>query len=129
MANYDVVVTNAKAYHDPLIDNKKRLALLIYAKAIDYILTIDYTTAAGQKLIVSNAVKALAGMPKAEFPLARSPQEVAIWFKFAESGNVGLAQASLPSKLAAIPYWLNCDEEVLAKTDVFITGVILGILT
>jgi hypothetical protein len=80
MANYDVLVTGARAYHSPTIDNKTRLALLIYAKAIWFSPTTDYTSPAAQRTLVSLAVKAMAGMPKAEFPPYRSPQELAVWF-------------------------------------------------
>ena len=126
MSNYDVLVTGAAGYHSPQIDSKTRLALLIYAKAIYLSPTTDYTPASGQRTLVQKAVQSMAGMPKSEFPPLRSPQELVIWFT-----NVGgvLGTASIHSKLAAIPYLLNSDGEVLAKTDVYITGLLLNTLT
>jgi len=129
MANYDVIITNSRTYHDPQIDNSTRLGLLIYAKAIYNIAVVDYTTTAGQRTLVANAVKAMAGLPVAEFPPLVGPIEVGMWFKSAESANLGLATASLTSKLAAIPYLLSLDDEILAKTNVYIMGVITTVLT
>ncbi|SRR5258705_945656 len=127
MANYDVLITNAANYHSPEISDKQRLALKIYAMAI-ILPSPDYTTAAGQRTIVANSVKALAGTPKEEYTIKTSPQEVAVFFQAAAAVNSGLATASLNSKMAAIPYLLNLDEESLAKTYVFLLGVINAVL-
>ena len=129
MANYDVIITNAGPYHNSAIGDRERLALKIYAQCLDFILTTDYTTAAGQKTLVAKAAKDMAGIPQSEFPAKVAPASVAIWFKAAEGGNLGLATASLSSKLAAIPYLLSLPDDLLVKTSAYMDGLVTSALS
>lgn len=132
MAAYDVFITRAAPFHNAQISAHQRLALAVYGLSLEYQSTTDYTAASGQRTLVGLAVNALAGIPTAEFPKDIPPAQVAAHFRAAELQG-GAAQtsalASLSSKLAAIPVWLACDDEVLAKTYVYLLTAALGALS